>query len=62
MATRRSALPLYRRSQFRAPISDVLCTLNRDFFSPDVGDYCRERGVLITSDVDQRFLLRNREG
>ena len=38
--------------------ADALCTLNRDFFSPLVRDYCRERGVLIANDVELLGLLR----
>jgi predicted nucleic acid-binding protein len=39
--------------------ADALCTLNRDFYNPLVLDYCRERGVLIASDVDILGLLRS---
>lgn len=38
--------------------ADVLCTLNRDFYSPEVLEYCRERGVCIANDVDVLRLLR----
>lgn len=38
--------------------ADVLCTLNRDFYHPAVRDYCRERGVLVASDVDVLGLVR----
>ena len=41
--------------------ADALCTLNRHFYEPTVLDYCRERGVFITSDVDFLNLLRSRE-
>ena len=40
--------------------ADALCTLNRDLYNPAVLDYCRERGVLIASDVDMLRLLRRR--
>jgi len=40
--------------------ADVLCTLNRDFYNPSVRDYCRERGVLISNDIDLLRLLRGR--
>jgi putative PIN family toxin of toxin-antitoxin system len=39
--------------------ADALCTLNRDFYNPLVLDYCRERGVLIATDVDILGLLRS---
>jgi putative PIN family toxin of toxin-antitoxin system len=38
--------------------ADALCTLNRDFFNPQVRDYCRERGVMIANDVELLILLR----
>jgi hypothetical protein len=38
--------------------ADTLCTLNRHFFHPDVVEYCRERGVVVTRDVDLLDLLR----
>ncbi len=38
--------------------ADVLCTLNRHFYDPLVLDYCRERGVLMASEVDVLGLLR----
>jgi len=41
--------------------ADALCTLNRHFYHPAVRDYCRERGVLIASDVDILNLLRSRK-
>ena len=41
--------------------ADALCTLNRDFFNPLVRDYCRERGVLITNDLELLSLLRRQE-
>jgi putative PIN family toxin of toxin-antitoxin system len=40
--------------------ADALCTLNRHFYIPPVLDYCRERGVLIASDIDILRLLRRR--
>lgn len=42
-------------------LADALCTLNRDFFNPSVRDYCRERGVLIASDLEFLSLLRSHE-
>ena len=39
--------------------ADALCTLNRHFFSSEVRDYCRERGVLIANDLDLLDLLRS---
>jgi len=39
--------------------ADVLCTLNRHFYAPSVVEYCRERGVLIASDVELLRLLRS---
>jgi hypothetical protein len=41
--------------------ADVLCTLNRDFYNPLVRDYCRERGVLIASDVAVLGFVRGQE-
>lgn len=38
--------------------ADALCTLNRHFYDPSVRKYCRERGVLIASDVEILSLLR----
>jgi putative PIN family toxin of toxin-antitoxin system len=38
--------------------ADILCTLNRHFFARDVHDYCRERGVLVASELDVVELLR----
>jgi hypothetical protein len=40
--------------------ADILCTLNRDFYHASVLEYCKERGVLITNDVDILDLLRAR--
>ena len=31
---------------------DVLCTLNRDFYEPNVVAFCRERGIAVMSDVE----------
>jgi hypothetical protein len=39
----------------------VLCTLNRDFYHSSVRDYCRERGVLVASDVEVLGLVRSQE-
>ncbi|HXM45931.1 MAG TPA: putative toxin-antitoxin system toxin component, PIN family [Bryobacteraceae bacterium] len=41
--------------------ADVLCTLNRHFYNPAVRGYCRERGVLIASDLEVLGLVRNEE-
>lgn len=41
--------------------ADVLCTLNRDFYHSSVRDYCRERGVLVASDVEVLGLVRSQE-
>ncbi len=38
----------------------ILCTLNRDFFHASVLEYCKERGVLVGSDVAVLDLLRGR--
>lgn len=38
--------------------ADVLCTLNRHFFAPVVVEYCKERGILLCSDVDLLRVLR----
>jgi len=38
--------------------ADALCTLNRDFYHPDVLEYCRARGVLITNDIEILSFLR----
>ena len=39
--------------------ADALCTLNRHFFFPAVIEYCRERGILLASDVDLLRTLRS---
>jgi putative PIN family toxin of toxin-antitoxin system len=39
--------------------ADVLCTLNRHFFGSQVRNYCRERGVLVSNDLDLLALLRS---
>lgn len=39
--------------------ADVLCTLNRDFYAPEVVAYCRSRGVLVCRDLELLALLRN---
>jgi len=38
--------------------ADILCTLNRHFFTDEVCDYCRGRGVLVAGDLDVLELLR----
>jgi putative PIN family toxin of toxin-antitoxin system len=40
--------------------ADILCTLNRDLYHPSVLEYCRERGVLVASDIAVLDLLRRR--
>jgi hypothetical protein len=40
--------------------AEILCTLNRDFFHTSVLEYCKERGVLVGSDVAILDLLRGR--
>ena len=37
--------------------ADALRTLNRHFFRSEVRDYCRERGVLVLTDLDLLDLL-----
>jgi putative PIN family toxin of toxin-antitoxin system len=32
--------------------ADVLCTLDRDFYEPEVVVYCRHRGVSVLNDVE----------
>ena len=41
--------------------ADALCTLTRDFFHSLVRDYCRERGVLIASDVELLSMARSQK-
>jgi len=38
--------------------ADTLCTLNRHFYQPSVVEYCRNRGVIVVSDVNLLSLLR----
>jgi putative PIN family toxin of toxin-antitoxin system len=38
--------------------AEILCTLNRDFYHASVLEYCKERGVLVGSDVAILDLLR----
>ena len=38
--------------------ADVLCTLNRHFFDPALLRYCRERGVLVATDISVLGWLR----
>ena len=40
--------------------ADILCTLNRDFYHASVLEYCKERGVLVGSDIAILDLLRGR--
>lgn len=39
--------------------ADVLCTLNRHFYDSAVVEYCRSRGIVITSDAKLIRLLRD---
>jgi len=39
--------------------ADALCTLNRDFYHPDVLEYCRARSVLVSNDIEILNFLRN---
>jgi putative PIN family toxin of toxin-antitoxin system len=39
--------------------ANALCTLNRHFYAAPVREYCKDRGVLIASDVDLRRTLRS---
>jgi predicted nucleic acid-binding protein len=32
--------------------ADVLCTLDRDFYEPEVVAFCRQRGVSVMNDVE----------
>ena len=41
--------------------ADILCTLNRDFYHPNVVEYCSARGVLISSGTDLLNFLRSEE-
>jgi putative PIN family toxin of toxin-antitoxin system len=38
--------------------ADSLCTLNRHFYTHVVLDYCKQRGVLIGTDVEMLKILR----
>jgi uncharacterized protein len=38
--------------------ADVLCTLDRDFYAPEVLAFCRERGIDIVDDVELLHRLR----
>lgn len=40
--------------------AEILCTLNRDFYHASVLEYCKQRGVLVGSDVAILDLLRGR--
>lgn len=40
--------------------AEILCTLDRDFYHASVLEYCKERGVLVGSDVAILDLLRGR--
>jgi putative PIN family toxin of toxin-antitoxin system len=39
--------------------ANALCTLNRHFYAAPVREYCKDRGVLIASDVDLLRTLRS---
>ena len=39
--------------------ADALCTLNRHFYAPIVVQYCKERGVLLATDVELLNALRH---
>jgi putative PIN family toxin of toxin-antitoxin system len=39
--------------------ADVLCTLNRHFFTPAVSKYCKDRGILICTDVELLKAVRS---
>jgi hypothetical protein len=41
--------------------AEILCTLNRDFYHASVLEYCKERGVLVGSDVAIVDLPRRRK-
>jgi hypothetical protein len=32
--------------------ADVLCTLDQDFYEPEVDAFCRQRGVSVLDDVE----------
>ncbi len=38
--------------------ADALCTLNRHFYATPVVEYCKDRGVLLVSDVELLRTLR----
>jgi predicted nucleic acid-binding protein len=40
---------VYTATHVRA---DVLCTIDRDFYEPEVVAFCRQRGVSILDDVE----------
>jgi hypothetical protein len=40
--------------------AEILCTLNRDFYHASVLEYCKERGVLVGSDLAILDLLRRK--
>jgi len=37
--------------------ADVICTLDRDFFQPNVIAFCQEHGIAVTTDVALLRLL-----
>jgi putative PIN family toxin of toxin-antitoxin system len=42
--------------------ADVLCTLNRHLHAPPVIEYCKQRGILLASDVGLLQALRSGKG
>jgi putative PIN family toxin of toxin-antitoxin system len=42
--------------------ADVLYTLNRHFHAPPVVEYCKQRGILLASDVELLQALRSGKG
>ena|SRR5258708_5851122 len=41
--------------------ADVLCTLDRHFYAPEVLEFCPAHGVQVMTDVDLLRLLRGRQ-
>ncbi len=40
-------------------MADVLCTLDKHFFQPDVLHYCQSHGIRVLTDVELLHLLRS---
>lgn len=38
--------------------ADILCTLDKHFFQPDVVNYCQSHGIRVLTDVELLHLLR----